>query len=564
MRATTLTATGIPPLTRRVLPYLFWSVLAFTVLFWRLGATSFWDPDEAHYAETTRELLTGGDWLTPYYNGQPFFDKPVLFHALQAIPMWLLGPTETAARLVTALAALALVGVTWWMGSVLISRRAGFVAALLLTVNPAVFALARYAIIDAVFAAFLVAGVALLTVAALADRPRLQWAGYAFIALATLAKGPIAAILCGLAVLAALAASRDARQRLLRLRWMPGIGIVLALSAPWFVLMIYRHGRTFVDVYFAQENVLLFTRSVYERQPPWWFYLRDVLPAALFPWTALALGRLYDDVRAVWRDRRLDTFECLLWIWTACIVGFFSVSAFKLDHYVFPAAPALCLLCGRAWCDREDAGGTASRGARFGAWMIGPLLIVAGLVAGGLMLARLTLPPPALVVPAALVVMGIASVVVERRGTTPRAPWIASAAMGLLYAGALIWVVPAFEERKVVPDLARWVAAQAEGRDRVATYVLNRWNPAFRFYVDRQVTFLQERDKALEFLDTPGRAYLVMRQEAFTELQAAGAHLQLVYARDGMWVTSGRALWRERSEPARFVVATHDEPPHER
>ena len=54
------------PIARRYLPYLAWGVLAFTVLFWRLGATSFWDPDEAHYAQTTRELLATGDWLTPY------------------------------------------------------------------------------------------------------------------------------------------------------------------------------------------------------------------------------------------------------------------------------------------------------------------------------------------------------------------------------------------------------------------------------------------------------------------------------------------------------------------
>ena len=36
--------------------------LLFIVLFWRLGAPAFWDPDEAHYAETTREMIATGDW----------------------------------------------------------------------------------------------------------------------------------------------------------------------------------------------------------------------------------------------------------------------------------------------------------------------------------------------------------------------------------------------------------------------------------------------------------------------------------------------------------------------
>ena len=70
--------------------------MVFVVLFWRLGAPTFWDPDEAHYAETTRELIETGDWLAPYYNEQPFFDKPILFHWLQGIPMALAGPNELA------------------------------------------------------------------------------------------------------------------------------------------------------------------------------------------------------------------------------------------------------------------------------------------------------------------------------------------------------------------------------------------------------------------------------------------------------------------------------------
>ena len=68
------------------------ATLIFVVLFWRLGTPAFWDPDEAHYAETTQEMIATGDWAAPFYNEEPFFDKPVLFHQLQA----------TAMRLVTS------------------------------------------------------------------------------------------------------------------------------------------------------------------------------------------------------------------------------------------------------------------------------------------------------------------------------------------------------------------------------------------------------------------------------------------------------------------------------
>src|SRR5947199_10168363 len=106
----------------------------FFVLFWRLGEPTFWDPDEAHYAETTRELIATGDWWAPYYNEQAFFDKPIAFHQLQAVAMLAVGENELGARLVPALASLALVLFTGWLGATLISVDVGVLAALLLAV----------------------------------------------------------------------------------------------------------------------------------------------------------------------------------------------------------------------------------------------------------------------------------------------------------------------------------------------------------------------------------------------------------------------------------------------
>jgi 4-amino-4-deoxy-L-arabinose transferase-like glycosyltransferase len=133
------------------------AALLFIVLFWRLGTPTFWDPDEAHYAETSREVIRTGDWVAPFYNEQPFFDKPMLFHWLQAGTMKLLGPTELAARVVPAVAALALILITAWLGTALVSFEVGLVGALVLAASPAVFALARYAILDTLFTAFLFA-----------------------------------------------------------------------------------------------------------------------------------------------------------------------------------------------------------------------------------------------------------------------------------------------------------------------------------------------------------------------------------------------------------------------
>src|SRR6185295_20297232 len=102
--------------------------LIFVVLFWRLGTPTLWDPDEAHYAETSREMLSAGDWWAPYYNEQPFFDKPVLFHQLQGAAMRVFADPELAARIVPALAGLGLIAITVWLGRLTVSPDVGLIA----------------------------------------------------------------------------------------------------------------------------------------------------------------------------------------------------------------------------------------------------------------------------------------------------------------------------------------------------------------------------------------------------------------------------------------------------
>ena len=306
--------------------------------------------------------------------------------------MALLGSTELAARLVPALAALALVGVTAWLGAAIVSMDVAVLAALLLAVSPGLFALARYAILDTLFTALLFGGASLIAVAALRNRPGLQWGGYVLVGLAVLTKGPLAAVLCGLTLLVASAASAEARRRLFGLRLFAGLAIVAAISLPWYVDMWRRFPDEFVEGHLLNENIRLFARPMFTRQPGLWFYFR-ILAAGLLPWTGLLVGRLLDDVRRAIRRAPLDVFEILLWSWTIAVIGFFTFSRFKLDHYVFPAAPSLCLLCARAYADVRNApADPLNSGARAGLHLVGPLLVAVGTGIGYFVFVRLELP----------------------------------------------------------------------------------------------------------------------------------------------------------------------------
>jgi hypothetical protein len=119
--------------------------------------------------------------------------------------------------------------------------------------------------------------------------------------------------------------------------------------------------------------------------------------------------------------------------------------------------------------------------------------------------------------------------------------------------------MPALEQRKVVPDVARWVAAHASATDRVSTYRLNRWNTAFRYYVDRHVAMIDAPDEALAMFTGNEKFYCTMMGTAYDEFVARGAPLRILYEREGMLATSGRVLWRSRPPLGRFVVVTRDD-----
>jgi 4-amino-4-deoxy-L-arabinose transferase-like glycosyltransferase len=532
--------------------------LIFVVLFWRLGTPTFWDPDEAHYAETSREMLASGDWWAPHYNEQPFFDKPVLFHQLQAVAMRLFADPELGARFVPASAALLLVAITGWFSATLLGVEVAIVAGLILVSNPGVFGLARYAILDTLFTMFLFGAAACISVAALGGRPRLQWMGYVSLALAIATKGPVALVLCGLALLVSIAVSAELRRQLLALHWAVGLLIVVVLSAPPFLYLYLRFGQDFVSGYLLDENLKLFTASRFRNQPGYGFYFQ-ILALGLLPWTGLLVGRLIDNLRAIARGERLDSIETLLWTWPLTITLFFTLSTFKLDHYVFPAVPALCVLCARGWSDvRARRGDPALLATRAGCYLIGPLLIMVGAGGGYLLAAGLELPWGTAIVPAALFAAGVLITIADLRGATPPSvPWRVLSAMLATYAGLILFVLPSFEQRKVVPEVAAWVDAHAQPTDRIASYRLNRWSPVYRYYVNRHTTFLETHAEAAEFLTRPEPYYCLMRHEAYEELVAKGLRLKILHEREGLPATSGRALWRGRNRLTRFVVVSN-------
>ena len=535
-----------------------WAVVIWVTVFWRLGFPSFWDPDEAVYAVATREMLRTGDWLAPMFNGAPFFDKPILFYWLQLMAFKLFGVTEFAARLVPAVSAVGIIGTTFWAGRTFFNRAVGHLAALFVALAPATFALSAIAILDMTFTAFLFAGVVLAASAAMHDRPRRQWWGYACIALAVVTKGPLAIALAGITFLVALVAVPNVRPQLLRLRWLTGCALVIALASPWFIYMYARFGYAFIEGYFLRENVWLYAANLFTSTRSPVFYLR-VLALGMLPWTPVVVGRLVDAVRG---DRISDE-ERLFWCWSVAITVFFTLSRFKLDHYIYPVLPALCLIAAHTWWRVSRATTLrAHLGAFLGIASVAVLFVAAG---AWLFAASRQLPVDLdeiiVMAPAAMALGGLLFLarMYRRAWRPPVIPVFTVAAILTTYGVVLLVGLEAFERAKPVKDLASWVTANAPADATMTAYQLERWRTSWRFYADRPLHTADTPEELLQRMREPGTHYAVMLKDELDAVRkmAPDQPLHIVRERKGLANTSGRGLRKKREDWPSFVVVTN-------
>ena len=89
--------------------------------------------DEAWYGEIIKNMAVNGHgWLMPYWNGQYYFDHPPLYFWLSGLVVKIFGLGEWQVRIVSILAGLGVVGLTYLLGKKLFNRRAGIGASLVL------------------------------------------------------------------------------------------------------------------------------------------------------------------------------------------------------------------------------------------------------------------------------------------------------------------------------------------------------------------------------------------------------------------------------------------------
>jgi 4-amino-4-deoxy-L-arabinose transferase-like glycosyltransferase len=261
-----------------------------------------WAPDEPDFAQCVREMRERGTWLLPYLNGQPYSEKPILFYWLMKASAigfdrltggagFVNGISAWALRLPSALSAIAFMfGFRAWAARFLQVDLADLAAMILASVSIWVWQ-AQAIQIDMLFAALLAGswlawlGGYLILRGHAPGRPGWFFLGaYAALALAFLAKGPLALALTLPLGLAFLAWQRDlgaSRQ----IRAGRGLLLMAAIILPWYVAAGLQGGPAYVYEMVIRQN---FERALHawdHVQPPWKYL--EYLAGDFFPWTLL-------------------------------------------------------------------------------------------------------------------------------------------------------------------------------------------------------------------------------------------------------------------------------------
>ena len=328
-------------------------LLRASLVFFLLIAATAWArplmlPDEGRYAGVAWEMLRSGDWATPMLDGLPFFHKPPLFYWITAAAMGVFGVHEWTARAASMLGAwlavTALYTFAWRWGGRTLAR----LAAMALLAQPLFFLGGQFANLDmlvagCISATILLAGHAALLRGAALPYKRALAGAYVFAGLGVLAKGLIGLVLPGMVIVAWLLATLRWRT-LLALLWWPGLLLMLAITAPWFIVMQNKF-PDFLHYFFVVQHFQRFAGAGFNNVQAWWFYPVVLLLCHVLwlPW----LCRVFTPTSLA--AARRDPVRALMWVWFAVVVVFFSLPKSKLIGYVLPAVPPLVFLLSQSF-----------------------------------------------------------------------------------------------------------------------------------------------------------------------------------------------------------------------
>ena len=288
-----------------------------------LGKMPLTDPDEVFYAETAKEMLARQEFLTPYIFGEPQFEKPPLYYWLTIVSFKAFGVNEFAARFPSAIfGILGIIGV-YFLGRVLVNKRTGFLAGIILATSVGYVIIARACVTDMLLAVLILYVFLFFILGMKTESAKTKWylLSSVCVGLAILTKGPIGIFFPVVIIGLYLILTKDLK-RLKEVPIFAGLLILLGISAPWYLLMYKAHGKEFIDMFFGFHNITRFLHPEHTWGDIFYYYIPVAAVFFAF-WTAFLPLGVWQTFRE--KETRIIKANLFLWIWFFVIFIFLSL-----------------------------------------------------------------------------------------------------------------------------------------------------------------------------------------------------------------------------------------------
>lgn len=320
---------------------MFWLLLASAglLLLVRLGAAPVYILDEAKNAQCAREMFLRNDWVVPTFNGELRTDKPALHYWFMMVSFKAFGVGAWQARLFSALAGLGTIFTTFFFVRRHANAVVAFFASLALVLSTHFLFEFRLAVPDPYLICFTTLG--LFAGFSWLQEKKWKWLMLAAgsLALATLAKGPVALGLPGLSLLICIVWHK---QWWVFREWKLFVAALLfgVIAVPWYYAVHLQTHGAFTQGFFLEHNLNRFSSEMEGHGGPFFITLFIVV-IGLLPFTVFVVQA----VRRVFKPQ-LPSVVFFGAVVAAVYILFFSVSSTKLPNYPMPCYPFTVLVLG--------------------------------------------------------------------------------------------------------------------------------------------------------------------------------------------------------------------------
>ena len=295
--------------------------------------------DEAKNSEAAREMLVGGNWIVPMFNGDLRTDKPPLHYFFMMLGYKLFGINAMGARFFSAFFG----GLTLLFSYSFVRKFAdghkAFLTWLVLASSLFFIQVFHQAVPDPYLIFFVSIGL-FCFYDFYKNRNKISLLlFYVLLGFGVLSKGPVAIALPGLIVGVFLLVKKELfTKKLFAYRPILGTLLMILIAAPWFVAVHNATNGEWTQGFFFEHNLQRFGSTMEGHGGifvvTWLFVILGLLPFSVFVIPAF---------REAWR-KKAESFVLFGFVVSAVFILFFSISSTKLPNYTMPCYPFLATL----------------------------------------------------------------------------------------------------------------------------------------------------------------------------------------------------------------------------